>query len=71
VTPQPTAAVEGRDRTMPPDERLQHNSASFWDVDECRWQCATSPGVRYALEPGPTIPDQKPEPTLNIATITA
>jgi hypothetical protein len=63
MTPQPPAALAGRDRTMAADERYQHNSARFWDVDECRWQCATSPGVRYALECRPTVPGQRPEPT--------
>jgi hypothetical protein len=28
----------------------RHDSACYWDVENCRWQCATYPGIRYALE---------------------
>jgi hypothetical protein len=55
MTPQSTAAVAGRDRTVPPDARHRHTSACFWDVDECRWQCVTYPGIRCTPERRPTI----------------
>jgi hypothetical protein len=50
MTPQPIAAVAGRDRTVPLDPRHRHTSACFWHVDECRWQCVVHPGVGHALE---------------------
>jgi hypothetical protein len=50
MTPQPTAVLAGHDRTAPPEARHRHDSACYWDVDECRWQCVTYPLVRYALE---------------------
>jgi hypothetical protein len=50
MTPQSTAAVAGQVRTVPPEAPHRHDSACFWDVDDCRWQCVTYPGVRYAIE---------------------
>jgi hypothetical protein len=41
MTPQSTAAVAGQVRTVPPEAPHRHDSACFWDVDECRWQCVT------------------------------
>jgi hypothetical protein len=42
MTPQSTAAVAGQVRTVPPEAPHRHDSACFWDVDECRWQCVTN-----------------------------
>ena len=50
MTTQPTSTVAGRVRTLPPEQRHRHDSACYWDVHHCRWQCVTYPGVRYALE---------------------
>jgi hypothetical protein len=50
MTLQPSAALAGRARTVPPEARHRHDNACYWDVDDCRWQCGTHPGVRYALE---------------------
>jgi hypothetical protein len=50
MSPQPTAAVAGEVRAVSPESRHRHNSACYWDVDECRWQCVTYPGVGYAVE---------------------
>lgn len=51
MTPQPTAAPPGDHRTVPTEERHRHGRACFWNVDDCRWQCATYRLVDYALEP--------------------
>ena len=29
--------------TVPPEARHRHDSACYWDVESCRWQCATYP----------------------------
>ena len=58
MTPQPTAAVTGHVRTAPAEARHRHDSACYWDVDECRWQCVIDPRVRYALERCTTIGDR-------------
>jgi|tagenome__1003787_1003787.scaffolds.fasta_scaffold19047157_2 hypothetical protein len=50
MTPYPTTVVAEAVRTVPPEARHRHNSACYWHVDECRWQCVTYPGVRYAFE---------------------
>jgi hypothetical protein len=50
MTPQPTAALAGHARTVTPEARHRHDSACYWDVDDCRWQCVTYPGARYAPE---------------------
>jgi hypothetical protein len=50
MTPQPAAALAGRVRPVPREARHRHLSSCFWDVDECRWQCVTGPGVHYWLE---------------------
>jgi hypothetical protein len=50
MTPQPTAVVAELVRTPPSEARHGHDDARYWDVDECRWQCAAYPGLRYALE---------------------
>jgi hypothetical protein len=50
MTPQASTAFAERSRTVPPEPRHQHDSACYWDVDDCRWQCATYPLVSYALE---------------------
>jgi hypothetical protein len=50
MTPQPTAALAGHARTVTPEARHRHDSACYWDVDDCRWRCVTYPGARYAPE---------------------
>jgi hypothetical protein len=50
MTTQPISPVEGQSRSATPEPRHKHVGACYWDVDDCRWQCATYPGVRYALE---------------------
>jgi|tagenome__1003787_1003787.scaffolds.fasta_scaffold12734387_1 hypothetical protein len=43
MTPQASTAFAERSRTVPPEARHQHDSACYWDVDDCRWRCATYP----------------------------
>jgi hypothetical protein len=66
MTSQPTAAAAGHARTLHTEARHRHDSACFWDLDDCRWQCATYPLLGYALErctaTGPSVPDRGPEP---------
>jgi hypothetical protein len=50
MTPQTTAAVAGQVRTVPPEAPYSHDSACYWDVGDCRWQCLIHPLLRYALE---------------------
>jgi hypothetical protein len=37
-------------RTESPDGQHRHGSACYWSTDDCRWQCASSPLLGYALE---------------------
>lgn len=55
MTAQPTATIARGGATVPPDGRHQHTNGCFWDVEECRWQCATCQGVRNALARWPPI----------------
>jgi hypothetical protein len=41
TSPAPTVLLEAPHR---------HDSACYWDVIECHWQCVPYPLVRYALE---------------------
>jgi hypothetical protein len=50
VTTQPAVASPGDVRTVPTEAWRRHDSSCFWDVDECRWQCATYPLLGYAVE---------------------
>ena len=65
MTQQPAPAVEGQARTMPSEARHRHDSACYWDVDDCRWQCVTYSLVGYALEHctsiGRPVADNDPE----------
>ena len=65
MTPQSTAAVAGRARTVSPDARHGHDSACYWDVDECRWQCVTYPrvhdGLAHCTAIGRPVADSRPE----------
>jgi hypothetical protein len=62
-----TTAVAGRDRTAPAEarHRHRHDSACFWDVDDCRWQCAPYPRLTGARDRctaiGPPVADGSPE----------
>jgi hypothetical protein len=58
MTPQPPASP-GAVRTVLRDGTHRHHSDSFWDVDECRWQCVDHPAVRYAPELG-TVTERLP-----------
>jgi hypothetical protein len=53
MTPQSTTAVAERVRT--PEAPIRSDNARYWDVHECRWQGATYPLARYALEHCTTI----------------
>jgi hypothetical protein len=50
MTPHPTTAFAERVPTVPPEAPTRHDSAGYWDVEECRWQGVTYPGIGYALE---------------------
>jgi hypothetical protein len=47
MTPQPASSVAEQIGTVPPAARHQHDSACYWDVDDCRWQCLGRPLRRY------------------------
>jgi hypothetical protein len=53
MTVQLTTAVASRDRTAPAEARHRHDSACFWDVDECRWQCFRSCRADQRMLPRP------------------
>jgi hypothetical protein len=65
MTPQPTATLARHARTVPPEAQHGHDSACFWDVQDCRWQCVTHPTVGYTLERctaiGQAVADGGPE----------
>jgi hypothetical protein len=50
MTTQPTCSDAAQIRTVPPEPRHRHDSACYWDVDECHWKCLTYPLFGSALE---------------------
>jgi hypothetical protein len=50
MTLEASSALALAAHTVPPEARHGHDSACYWDVENCRWRCVTYPGFRSALE---------------------